>query len=131
MKKNILLTLLLLILISCRKEKNRICEIYESQHGYAIGKVESSVTVPTRVTYNYNYKIDGLDYSAKLKNYGIGQEDSKMIGNSYLVVYEKGNPANSHLNTYYRIFEESDFIELVNDFEEEPPIPNWPKKCKK
>lgn len=131
MKKNILLTLLLLILISCRKEKNRICEIYESQHGYAIGKVESSVTVPTRVTYNYNYKIDGLDYSAKLKNYGIGQEDSKMIGNSYLVVYEKENPANSHLNTYYRIFEESDFIELVNDFEEEPPIPNWPKKCKK
>ncbi|PKR81865.1 hypothetical protein CW751_00570 [Brumimicrobium salinarum] len=120
--------LLLIILISCRKEKNRICEIYESQHGYAIGKVESSVNVPTRVTYNYN--IDGVGYSAKLRAYGIGQEDSKMIGRSYLVVFEDNNPDNSHLNTYYRILEESDFMDLVNQFEEEPPVPNWPKKCK-
>lgn len=130
MKKNLLLIVLLLLIISCRKEKNRVCEIYESEHGYAIGKVESSVTVPTRVTYNYSYKIAGVSYSGKLKDYGIGQEDLKMIGRSYLVVYEKGNPDNSHLNTYYRIIEESDFIELVNQFEEEAPVPNWPKKCK-
>ena len=121
---------LLFLITSCRKEKNRICEIYDNEHGYAVGKVESSITVPTRVTYNYNFKIAGASYSGKLKEYGIGQEDSKMIGRSYLVVYETSNPENSHLNTYYRIFEESDFIELANQFEEEPPVPNWPEKCK-
>ena len=130
MKKTTLLTLtFLLLLASCRKEKNRVCEIYESEHGYTIGKVESSVTVPTRVTYNYNYKIDGISYSGKLKEYGIGQDDLKIIGREYLVVYKLSAHNESHLNFNYRIESLETFYNLLEEFKSNPPEPHWPK-CK-
>ena len=131
MKRYILFILLLIFSItSCRKEKNRICEIYDNEHGYTIGKIESSISIPTRTTYSYDYRVDGVNYSSKFKAYGIGQEDVSLIGREFIVVYELNNPSNSSLNTHYRIVEESDFFDYLEEFEEEPPVPNWPRKCK-
>lgn len=121
--------MLLVLTISCKKEKNRICDIYKNDHGYSIGTVQKMTSNPTSATYHYSYEVNTLGYSEKRKAYGIGQENSSLIGKSYLVVYELGNPSNSDLNTDYSVESVYDFLELTNQFENNPPKPAWPK-CK-
>lgn len=121
--------MLLVFTASCKKEKNRICEIYKNEHGYSVGTVQKMTSNPTSATYHYSYELNSISYTGKLKAYGIGQDNSSAIGKSYLVVYELSNPSNSNLNTDYEIQSEYDFYLLTNQFEEEPPKPAWPE-CK-
>lgn len=129
MKYFIFILILLVLAPSCKKEKNRICEIYKNEHGYAIGTVQNMTTNPTSATYHYSYILNGNSYNEKLKAYGIEQGNSSAIGRSYLVVYELSNPSNSNLNTDYEIESEYDFYVLSNELENAPPKPAWPD-CK-
>lgn len=129
MKNYIYILILIVLTTSCKKEKNRICGIYENEHGYSIGTIEKMTSNPTSATYHYSYELYTIGYNGKLKAYGIGQDNSSAIGKSFLVVYELSAPSNSNLNTDYRIESESELGELTLQFEEEPPKPVW-TKCK-
>jgi hypothetical protein len=46
-------------------------------------KLTGFVSGPTKVTYKYEYFVNGVKYVGKEKAYGIGQKDEKLIGNFF------------------------------------------------
>lgn len=121
--------LLVILFISCKKEKIRICEVYTGPNGYSIGTITDFVSVPTKVTYSYEYNVDGINYTGKEKAYGIGQENSRLVGKSFVVVYKADSPDESDLNTDYRVESLGEFQQYEDEFENNPPEPDWPN-CK-
>lgn len=115
---------------SCRKEKNRICDLYDGSVGYAIGTVEFSISVPVRVNYTYSFVVDGINYEGTEKSYGIGQDDNRIVGRQFVVIYQLGSPDNSDLNIDYSIESDQDFIAFEEKYENNPPSPDFPNKCK-
>jgi len=127
------MTFIVVFLSSCRKEKRRICKLYDSPVGFSIGTIKSSISISLlpKVTYKYNYEVNGISYNEKEKEYGIGQNDPTMIGKQFVVVYELSDPSNSDLNTDFIIKENSDFIEFLNVYTStNPPPPDFPNNCK-
>ena len=113
-----------------QKRKNRICELYKGNVGYSIGTVESSVSVPTRVSYTYSFMVDGVSYEGTEKEYGIGQEEDKIIGRQFVVIYQQSDPNNSDLNFDFLIESDIDFQEFEDEYQNNPPPPDFPNKCK-
>jgi hypothetical protein len=124
-----LLVFLLFLFTSCKKEKNRICEIYAGEIGYEIGIIQKYVSGPGKVTYSHSYSVNGINYTGKIISYGIGQKNERLIGKSFLVVYLINNPSESDLNFDYPVKSEAELKELENKFVNNPPKPSWPK-CK-
>ncbi|MEZ4720661.1 MAG: hypothetical protein R2813_02160 [Flavobacteriales bacterium] len=120
----------LFLFVSCRKEKNRICELYDSPVGYAIGLVDHSISVPTKTTYVYEYEVDGEQFEGNEKAYGIGQDDSWFIGKQFVVVYELADPSNSDLNIDFLIETDDDFESFLNEHQDSKLQPDYPNKCK-
>lgn len=124
-----LLLALLIIATACnKKEKQRICDVYAAKQGYEIGVFESYFSSPLKVTYKYSYTVNGTKYSGKEKAYGIGQKDERLIGRSFLVVYNLDNANESDINTNYSIETASELTNLKNQFKTTPPQPDWPRK---
>ncbi|MGF1564324.1 MAG: hypothetical protein ACFCUH_03050 [Flavobacteriales bacterium] len=132
LKTHSILTLIVICVLSmsCRKEKNRICELYDGDVGYAIGSIESINTSPFKATYKYDYSIDGTAYNGKEKAYGIGQKDETLIGKQFIVIYALRDPSNSDLNTDYLIESEQEFDDFESEFSSAPPSPDFPNNCK-
>ncbi|MBX3162914.1 MAG: hypothetical protein KF900_00380 [Bacteroidetes bacterium] len=132
MKTNYLLIVLILcVSISCKKEKKRICNVYDGDVDYAIGTITKLNSAPFKATYNYTYTVKGISYSGKEKAYGIGQDESRLIGKSYIVVYETSDAGQSDLNFDYPVdnSDSTKFKQFINDFANNPPKADWPK-CK-
>jgi len=119
-----------ILAVSCRKEKVRICDVYASKQGYEAGTVKSVTKGSLKATYTYSYSVNGVSYSGEEKAYGMGQSDPTMIDKEFVVVYNTDNPAESDLNTNYRIESTTDFDKYVAEFAVTPPNPDFPrKKC--
>jgi hypothetical protein len=116
--------------IACKKEKNRICELYDGAVEYSVGRIDSYKSIPGKVTYIYSYEVDGNNYDGKEKAYGIGQKDATLIGKSFIVVYALGNPSNTDLNTDFLIKSDADFQKFKGEYPNSPPPPDFPNKCK-
>jgi|GEM_PF-2118093 len=131
-KTNIVMLLVVVSVfsISCKKEKRRICDLYSNDVGYAIGTIQSYTSVPLKVTYKYGYTVDGTDYSGNEKVYGIGQKDENLINRQFLVIYAIDDESNSDLNTNYMIESEQDFNDFKSEFISGPPSPDFPNHCK-
>lgn len=114
--------LLLFILPSCSKDKEKVNRIYNDP-GYEIGTITSYISIPFRVSYKYVFTVEGKKYYGKEIAYGIGQDDDRLIGKSFLVVYNRSNVNESILNMHYFIQSEEDFIGLIKTFETAPPKP--------
>lgn len=115
----------------CRKEKERICDIYASQQAYSIGTVDSYEKSSMKVTYKYSYSANGTTYTGKEKAYGIGQLDETMIKRKFLVVYKSDNPSESDLNTDYEVKAPGDLNKYISEFKSTPAKPDYPRKnCK-
>ena len=120
MKRTILICLIFFALNSCRKEL--IEGIYE-EPGYAIGTVNSSVSGNFGIRYNYTYYIGSSEYKGNRKAIGINQEGRFIVGYRFLVVYKLSEPAKSDINFKYRIDSEQDFLDLLDQFKDNPPKP--------
>ena len=131
MKTKIVLMLIVvcILAISCKKEKSRICELYSNDVGYAIGTIQSFISTPFKVTYKYDYSAGGTDYTGKEKAYGIGQKDERLIGKQFIVIYSISDESNSDLNTDYLIESEQDFDDFKSEFPSGPPSPDFPINC--
>jgi hypothetical protein len=123
----IIIPLIILFTISCKKEKNRICEIYSEEMGYEIGRIESYITGLGRVTYRYTYTVNGNSYKGKEKHYGIGQTNETLVGKDFLVVYKLNSPGESDLNVSYSVGSQMELEQKKMEFENNPPKPDWPK----
>lgn len=130
MKKIIPFAILFIFLVGCHKEKNRICELYEKPVGYAVGTIDYSTSVPGKTTYVYFFEIHGDEYKGKYKDYGIGQDNSRLIGKQFVVIFELSDPSNSNLNTNYFIQSDQDFLDFTDEYLDGPPDPKFPRKCK-
>ena len=119
-----------LLTISCKKEKSRICELYDSEVEYAIGTIQSISTSPFKATYKYDFTAQGENYNGKEKAYGIGQKDETLIGKQFIVIYALGDPSNSDLNTDFLIETEADFDNFSSDYSSGPTPPDFPNNCK-
>jgi len=126
----LIITILIPFACSCKKEKNRICTLYESKIEYSIGKIISLNNAPLKVNYKYDFKVNQTQYKGIKKAYGIGQDDSNLINKSFIVVFDKNNPQNSDLNLSYPIKDSSDFNEYLALFQSQKPIFSFPRKCK-
>jgi len=116
--------------MSCKKEKSRICELYDGDVGYAVGTIQSVSSSPFKATYRYDYSIDETNYNGKEKAYGIGQKDETLIGKQFIVIYALRDQSNSDLNTDYLIESEQDFDDFESEFSSAPPSPDFPNNCK-
>ena len=116
MKRKFLIILIIFALCSCNKE-----EIY-ADAGYAIGTINSSISVMGVLTYHYDFKVENKTYKGDKKG-GINNSDyeMRMLGRQYLVVYKRTDPNKSDLNFRYRITDEQQFNDLVEGFKENPP----------
>jgi len=120
MKRAIYLTLILFTLISCNKEF--LEDVYD-EPGYAMGKVNSSVSVTFGVQYNYSYFVGSTEYKGNKKAVGINQGETSIVGRHYLVVYKLSEPKKSDMNFKYYIKSERDFLDLLEKFKNNPPKP--------
>lgn len=120
---------LLLIITGCKKEKGRICELYEGSVGYSVGRIDRFYTTPGKVTYVYSFEADGNQYEGKEKAYGIGQKDETLLGKYFIVVYALGNPSNSDLNTDFSMESDTDFQDFKSKYSTNPPPPDFPNSC--
>jgi hypothetical protein len=109
---------------------DRICELYEGEVEYAVGTIESYRTSPFRVVYKYSFSANRAANTGKEKAYGIGQLDERVIGKQFVVIYQKGDPSNSDLNTDYLIETNQDFEDFKTEFSSAPPSPDVPDNCK-
>jgi hypothetical protein len=121
---------LITIFYSCKKEKSRICELYAKPVDYSIGTIESFVSSPFKAVYNYSFLVNGIEYNGKEKSYGIGHEESRLIGKRFVVIYEKNNPSNNDLNTDFYIETDLDFQNFESEYSTYTPSPDFPNKCK-
>lgn len=108
----------LLIVTSCKKED--FTDVYQ-EPGYAIGVIDSYKSHPFKVTYYYNFEVNGVDHTGEEVAKGIGQFDERLLGNSYLVVYKMSNISENDLNFNYSIENKQEFLDLVDSFENNPP----------
>ena len=120
MKRTFLITLIFFALCSCKKDL--IEGIYE-EPGYAIGTVKSAVSGNFGIRYNYTYYIGSSEYKGNRKAIGINQEGRFIVGYCFLVVYKLSEPAKSDINFKYRIDSEQDFLDLLDQFKDNPPKP--------
>ena len=119
MKRIVIISLILLGLSSCTKDKELLDEIY-NEPGYAIGTVSSSVSVVPNYRYNYEYTISNTVYKGNKTIRGIGINDDK-VGRRFLVVYKLSDPAKSDINFKYLITSEQYFLDLLEQFKTKPP----------
>lgn len=117
-------------LLSCRKEKTRICELYDSPVGFSIGTIQSLSSSPFKTTYKYAYTVNGADYTSTEKVYGVGQKDESLIGKQFIVVYAQEDHSKSDLNTDFLIESQQDFNDFQLKYEAGPPSPDFPNTCK-
>lgn len=129
--RNIILGIVFYILLyGCKKEKNRICDLYNGSVGYAIGTIDELKSIPFKATYSYSFEANGNKYTGNEKTYGIGQKDESLIGKQFVVVYDLVEPSRSDLNTDFLIDSDSDFQEFKKEYQNDPPPPDFPNKCK-
>lgn len=128
--KYVFLLITVSLLFSCKKEKSRICELYDGDVEYAIGTIQTYVKLPFKVVYKYDFEVNGEEYNGKEKAYGIGQLNKELLGKRVVVIYEANNPSNSDLNTDYFIGTEDDFNDFITEFSSSPPPPDFPNNCK-
>jgi len=121
-KRAIFISLILFALSSCVKDKELLEEIYNEQ-GYAIGKVNSSVSGNFGIKFNYTYYVGTSEYKGNKKSAGINQDGKYIVGRQFLVVYKLSEPAKSDMNFKYRIDSEQDFIDMLEKFKDNPPKP--------
>lgn len=124
-----ILLLVCILCVGCKKEKNRICELYDGSVEYAIGVIDKVSSSPGKATYTYSFQVGGDNYDGKEKAYGIGQKDETLVGKSFVVVYALGEPSNSDLNTDFLIESDADFQEFKQEYSSTPPSPDFPNKC--
>ena len=117
-----IISLILLALSSCKKDKAFISEIYD-EPGYAIGTVMSTASVNFGIQFNYSYYVGSTKYTGNKKEAGINQDGKYVIGRQFLVVYKLSEPAKSDINFKYRIDSEQDFLDLLEKFKNNPPKP--------
>ena len=129
MKRSFFSLMLTLLIISCKKEKNRICELYSGPKGYEIGTVTKYVATPGKVIYSNSYSVNGNVYEGKERAYGIGQKNERLLEKDFLVVYNTNNPQESDLNKDFPLKSKAELQQLQNKFFNQPPEPDWPK-CK-
>jgi len=118
-----------IFLLGCKKEKNRICGLYDGSVEYAIGPIDKVGSSPCKATYTYSFQVSGNSYEGKEKAYGIGQKDETLIGKRFVVVFSLGNPSNSDLNTDFLIESDADFQKFKREYLNGPPPPDFPNKC--
>ena len=116
MKRLLFISVILLALTSCSKD-----EIYD-EPGYAIGKITSSISAFSAITYHYEYQVGTINYKGKKNGVDISNGYS-VVGRQYLVVYKLSEPSKSDLNFRYPIYSEQDFLDLVAGFKDNPPKP--------
>lgn len=129
-KQLLILLILCVVLLSCKKEKSRICKLYDSKVSYAIGTIYSITSAPLKAAFQYSYFVDGKEYKGEEKAYGVGQGDESLIGKRFIVIYASGYPSDSDLNTDFLIETEQDFDDFKSEFSAGPPTPDFPNKCK-
>ena len=110
--------LCILMCVSCQKEE--FDDIYENP-GYAIGTISTSLSLPFSCTLYYDFEIDNTLYTGELVSKGIGQDASRYIGQSYLVVYKQTDIDRNTINMRYRIESQEEFESLVEEFKTNPP----------
>ena len=118
------------ILTGCKKAKNRICELYDSPVGYAVGFIEDYESSAVKVHYTYSYYVDSISYAGTEKVYGLWKKDTDMLGRSFLVVYALGEPLNSDLNTDHSLTTEMDLQQFTDEHQGSPPPPDFPNRCR-
>jgi hypothetical protein len=116
MKRLIFISLILLALTSCNKD-----EIYD-EPGYAIGKITSSISAFSSVTYYYEYQAGNTTLKGSKTGVDISNGYS-VVGRQYLVVYKLSEPKKNDLNFRYPIYSEQEFLDLVAKFQDNPPKP--------
>ena len=117
MRRLIFISLILLALTSCKKE-----DIYDDP-GYAIGTITKSTTIAYVLTFYYEYSIGTTTYKGTKQGGISNSNESYMIGNQYLVVYNLTKPKKSDLNFAYPVNSEQEFLDLVAGFKNNPPKP--------
>ncbi len=105
-------------LFSCKKED--FSDIYDNPQ-YAIGTLHSYMSIPLKVTYYYTFDVDSIEYDGKVVAKGIGQLDERIIGQSFLVVYQMTNVENNTMNFNYPISSQEEFDSLLVVFQTNPP----------
>jgi len=123
------LFLIIALVTACKKEKNRLCHLYDGSVGYTVGTIDRMNKTPLKATYIYTYQVNGTNYEGKEKSYDIGQESS-IIGKSYVVVYALEDPSNSDLNMKFFIESDTDFNDFLSEYQNNPPPQDFPRKCK-
>ena len=121
--------ILVITLFGCRKEKNRICDLYDEEVDYSIGTIQSMSGSIGKATFKFSFEVNGLLYEGKEKAYGIGQKDKTLIGKSFVVVYKQDDPSSNDLNLDFPMDSEAGFRKFQNDYLAGPPSPDFPK-CK-
>ena len=122
MKQLIFISIILLALSSCQKEKKLLEEIYD-EPAYAIGTINSSISGTFAVQYNYSFYVGSTKYKGNKKEGGLNPSNSSIIGCQYLVVYKISEPKKNDLNYKYPIYTEQDFLDLLEEFKTNPPKP--------
>jgi len=116
MKRLIFISLILLAFTSCKKDG-----IYD-EPGYAIGKITSTLSAFSAITYYYEYEARAITHKGKKNGIDISNGYS-VVGHQYLVVYKLSEPSKSDLNFRYPINSEQEFLDLVAGFKDKPPKP--------
>lgn len=129
-KNALILLAICLVLTSCKKEKTRICDLYESNVDYAVGTIEIVNSSPLKAVYVYNYIANGTKYTGEEMAYGIDQDNDRLVGKQFIVVYALDNPSNSDLNIDYMLETNQDFDDFKSKYAAGPPSPDYPNKCK-
>lgn len=110
--------LLASFLTACKKEKHP--DVYDDP-AYSMGTITTMTSAPFKVTYHYDFVVNGTQYDGKEVAKGIDQENKRLIGRTYLIVYEKGNIENNDLNFKYRIEDQAELDSLKKEFQDDPP----------
>lgn len=112
------LLIIIMSIMSCESED--FSAIY-NEPGYAIGTITHYKEVPFKITYFYDFTIDGKEYTGEDVAKGIGEAESRLIGKKFLVVYKLSNISENTINYNYPINSETEFEELVESFKTNPP----------
>jgi len=120
----------MLLIGGCKKEKNRICDLYKLDVGYSIGTIDAVKGSVGKAKYEFSFSVDGSSYSGEEKAYGIGQNDPSLISKRYVVVYSEINPDNNDLNFDFPIESNLEFTQFQSDYSNGAPPPDFPNKCK-
>ena len=115
------LLIFIMSIIACESED--FSSIY-NEPGYAIGTITNYKEVPFKITYNYEFTINGKEYTGEDVAKGIGEAELRLIGKKFLVVYKLSNISENTINYNYPIDSETEFEKLVESFKTNPPKQN-------